>query len=206
MDLASLSVKEKCLEDKPAMTIDDPNKNLQQLLFSGNFGNPWTKFVSRNFLLKNKIEFPKIISGGDFIWTIHVYCCSKRFLRLPIPLYFYRNYSAESVWRKRRLPPEQISHHVAAFIKWLSAFNELSNQIEVLKQNPAYCSQAANLHFNECLFTCLEARKQLTTQEIYEVLRRDSIDPSVPFFFSVIDAQQKELSAAQQRIAELEKN
>ena len=203
-DGESAFIIEQGLGDKPTLTINNPNKNLQRLLFEGNFNNPWTKFVARNFLLKNKIEFPQIISGGDYVWTIQIYCCSKRFLRLPIPLYFYRNDSAESIWQKKRLPAEQIYHHVTAFLKWLKAFSELSNQIEILKQNPPYCFQALNLHFNECLRACEEERKQLSTQEIFKILCQDSSDLILPFFFSAIDAYRKELLAAQQHVAELE--
>ena len=84
-------------DDKISLTIDTPNKNLQRLLFAGHFPNPWTKFTCRDFLLENKIAFPQIISGGDFIWCINVYAHSKRFLRLPVALYFYRSYPARKI-------------------------------------------------------------------------------------------------------------
>ena len=191
-------------QDKPSLIIDNPNKNLQKLLFENDFRNPWTKFSRRDFLIRNEIKFPKIISGGDFIWTIHVYCCSKRFLRLPIPLYFYRNYSAESVSRKKRTPTEQSFHWMSAFVAWLKALNELAKKIEILRQNPALCCQASNLHFYYCMGRCFEARMQLNTQELYEYLYREFADDStLPFFLSIIDAQQKELSATRRRIDEL---
>ena len=187
------------------MTIDDPNKNLQRLLFRGAFRNPWTKFIRRDFLIANGITFPKIISGGDFIWVINVFCYARRLLTLPIPLYFYRSHNTESVSHKKRTPPEQVSHWGAAFILWLEAFDELSKTMAILRQNPIYCCQALSLHFNYCLGCCSEERMRLDTQEIYEALyHKFDGSSSVPFFFSMIDAHQKELSRAQQRIAELE--
>ena len=189
------------------MIIDNPNKNLQRLFFKEDFRNPWTKFIRRDFLIENEIVFPKIISGGDFIWTIHVYCCSKRFLRLPIPLYFYRSYSAESISRKKRNPAEQSFHWALTFVTWLKALKKLEKENDILRQNPAYCAQAATRHLDYCLNSCFEDRMQLDSQDIYEILssKFDSSDSTLPFFFSIIDAQQKELLSAQQRIEELEK-
>ena len=205
-----IDVEGSLKEDKISLTLDAPNKNLQRLLFEGNFPTPWTKFIRRDFLTQNKIAFPQVVTGGDFIWTIEVFCHAKRFLRLPVPLYFYRSYPAESVSHKKRPPQEQIYHWMAAFVAWLKAFNELSNKIEILKQRPAYCAQSLNMHFNNCLTACFEERMQLNTQDIYENLYRefakenDSTALTLPFFLSVIDAQQKELLTAQRRIAELE--
>ena len=206
-----IDVEGSLKEDKISLTLDAPNKNLQRLLFEGNFPTPWTKFIRRDFLTENKITFPQIITGGDFIWTIEVFCHAKRFLRLPVPLYFYRSYPAESVSHKKRLPQEQIYHWLSAFIAWLKAFNELSNKIEILRQRPAYCAQSLNRHFNNCLSSCFEERMQLSTQDIYENLYRefakenDSTILTLPFFLSVIDAQQKELLTLQKRIDELER-
>ena len=160
--------------------------------------NPWTKFLRRDFLIENEITFPKIISGGDFIWTIHVYCCSKRFLKLATPLYFYRSSSSESVSRKWRAPAEQVFHWAYAFVAWMKSLNSLAEKTELLKENPAYCSQLLSNHFDYCLNRCLEARTQLSTQEIYEILFREfakeSTDLTVPFFFSNADAQRKEIT------------
>lgn len=187
-------------QDNPTLTLDDPNENLRRLFFDRHFRNPWTKFSRRDFLIENEIFFPKIISGGDFIWTIHVYCCVKKFLRLPTPIYFYRNYSAESVSRKKRTAPEQVYHWAAAFAAWLEAFNSLARKMRPLRENPVLCVQASLLHFYYCLNSCAEAQRQLDMQDIYEKLSREFPDDSpVPFFFSLVAAQQKELEAARRR-------
>lgn len=211
-------------EDKPTLTVDDPNKNLQHLLIQGNFRNPWTKFVRRELLIENEIIFPKIFSGGDFIWVIQVYCYSKRFLRIPNVIYFYRNYSSESITRKMRSASEQNSYWVSAFVSWVKSLNKISKRIKILSEQPIYGYVALNSHFKYSLDRFFKERMSLNTQEIYEILYReftkgnDSFDLTVPFFFSVIDSQQKNLiqaqqqfvkfnqfaSQAQKRIAELE--
>lgn len=203
-DIATANILNQGLEDKMTVTVDDPHKNIQSLLFDGCFRNPWTKFVRRDFLFKNEIAFPKIISGGDFIWSIQVFCHAKRLLRLPVALYFYRSDSSESISRKKRSPSEQITHWVSAFIIWQKSLNELANKTEILKQNPAYCAKASRLHFEYCMNSCIEERLRVSSENIYEILHSKFADDSlVPFFLSVIDEYQRELLLKQRCIDDL---
>ena len=203
LDGDSKLAKEKKLPDKPSMIVDAPNKLVQHLLFGGDFLNPWTKFVKRAFLIENEIVFPKIISGGDFIWCIKVSCHAKRFLRLPIACYFYRNYSAESVWRKKRAPKEQLVHYLSAFDAWAKALVKLENKTELLKQNPQYCYQACVKHFGNCMDNIFQERMQMNPQKLYEILHREFVkepsDFTMSFLFSVVDTQQRNLLAARQQ-------
>ena len=198
-DGEGMNLLRKGLEDKPTLIIDDPNKNLQRLLIEGNHLNPWTKFVQRRFLIENEIVFPKIFSGGDFIWVIHVYCCAKKFLRISDAVYFYRDYSEESVTRKKRSVADQIAYWSSAFVSWSKSLNELSNQIDVLKKNPGYGYIALKKHFIYSLDRFFQERMQVHPQTIYEILYRefnkgnDLTDLMLPFLFSVIDEQQKNL-------------
>ncbi len=211
-------------EDKPTLTVDDPNKNIQRLLLDGGwFHTPWSKFVRREFLIEYEIFFPKIFSGEDFIWTIQVLYYAKKLLRLSTPIYYYREDASASITRKKDSSNEQIAKCVSAFLRGTKALHELSDKVYLL-QNQVYFRAAINPFFNVSLKRTFQERMSLNTQEIYEILYRefnkgnDSFDLTVPFFFSVIDSQQKNLiqaqqqfvkfnqfaSQAQKRIAELE--
>ena len=189
----------KGVEDKTDFTEDNTDKIFQEFLAGseGNFRAPWSKFIRRDFLIDNAITFPDIVTGGDCIWCIDVYAHAKRFLRLPIPLYFYRRYNT-SITRTERTSKEQLSYWVTAFIAYLKALNELQNKNEVLKENPNYCYEAVRGgHFEWVLNRTSDARQELTNPEVYEVLYNelsklsDSSAEMVPFFFSVIDKEKK---------------
>ena len=192
------------LADKPDFRVDDRAGNLRRLLLEeteGNFRNPWTKFIRRDFLVANELSFPtQMTTGGDFIWTINVYCHAKKFLRLPTPLYFYRT-NADSVTKTKRAPSEQISHWVAAFLDFMRNLNALETKNEILSANPAYCLAAFKSHFEWFMYRTAEARKELTSQDIYEILHREfaknSSDLSMsllPFFLSFIDNERKSVA------------
>ena len=219
LDGDSKLAQQKKLADKPSLVVDAPNKILQHLLFGEEmFHMPWAKFVKRAFLIENEIIFPKIISGEDFIWTINVFCHTKRFLRIPIAFYFYRE-ATDSITRKKRSPEQQIAVCVKAFLKGAKALNDLSDKNDLFKQNINYFHEAVNSFLNVCLSRTLQERMQMNPQKLYELLHREFVkEPSdfvMPFLFSVVDSQQRNLLAAlqrfnqfaaqaQKRIAELE--
>lgn len=194
----------KCLDkgvvEEPTIIISKPHKLLKNLLIKGGvFWTTWTKFVRRKFLLENKITFYEIISGGDFIWTIEIFCCAKRFLRLPKAFYFWRNDSTTSVTREQRLPAVQISTWDKVFVHFARAFADLSDKRQLLKENPAYCYFALKRHLKFCLKSTLEARSQFKPEEVYAVLNRElddkeGFDMLIKFFFSYVDHQQKEIA------------
>lgn len=204
-DAETKNIMQQGIEDKISVAVDDPDKNLQRiLLIGGLFHMPWAKFVKRDLLIQNKIEFPTIISGGDFIWSIQVVYYAKKLLRLPIALYFYRDASS-SVTRKKRTPREQISNCVSAFIMGIKALKDLSNKIDLLKQNPGYLRSAIMPFFFNCFARTFDERMKLPPQEIYEILYREfNGDPMVPFFISAIDKCQRDLLIANRRIEDLE--
>ena len=198
-------------EGNPNLLINSPNKNMQSLLFAETMPASWRKFVRRKFLIDNQIFFPEVLNGGDFIWTINLYCSAKRLLRIPSALYFYRSYTPNSILRKKRKPADQIFYRVSSFISWSRAFGELSQKNAILKKNPEYCHRALSLKFSWCLGRLLTDLNQLYYKDIYEVLCKElskGTNPSdlttMAFIFSGIVLEKRNYAALEQRVAELE--
>lgn len=191
------------IEDKTELNVNASDKIFREFLASseGNFRAPWSKFVRRDFLLKNEIRFPDIVTGGDCIWCINVYAYAKRFLRLPTPLYFYRRYNSTSLTRTMRNSKEQLTYWVSAFVSYLSALKSLQDRTEILRENPSWCYEAVRGgHFEWVLNRTNDARTELSNKEVYNVLyqefkgNKDLLGLAVPFFFSTIDFKQKDLN------------
>ena len=105
--------------------------------------------------------------------------------------------------RKQRATDKQIVTWDFVFIAWAKALQNLSGKIRLLQENPGYCYSALNLWLNFCFYKNRDARLQVNSNEIYEILRRAMENDSdftllIPFLFSVIDSQQKSLIQAQQ--------
>mgnify|MGYP002624850469 CR=1 FL=1 len=185
------------VEDKIALTVNNPNENLRQLILeSGFFHTPWTKFVHREFLIDNEIVFPKIVTFGDSVWTIQVLYHAKNLLRIPNTLYYYRK-NQESVTLNKLPAKEQVVHCVSAFLLFAKILKDLAVGIELFEQNPNYFQAAAINAFRNCLKRSFEERNELSSEEIYSVLyrelskSRDLFESMIPFLFSFIDAEKK---------------
>lgn len=198
-DSVSRKLLREGLPDKPTLTVNEPNKPLDQLLLGepeGNICTPWTKLVHRELLIENKITFPLIPNCDDFIWVINVYSYARRFLRIQFPFYFYRHHDTSLSFTVRE-PTEQLSYWVSSFVAWAKALNELENRTEILKNNPEYCFRAASNHFVYCLTRTKDIQKTMTSQEIYEIVHREFQSKSIPYdmvlsvFFSSMDAENK---------------
>lgn len=210
-DVEGRKLLEAGLEDELALTVDEPEKNIHKLLVAGNFHTPWTMFVRREFLIENELFFPDIHSGEDFLWIIKVYCHAKRFLRHPVPLHFYRNYNEGSITQKKRSPQEQLSHWTSVFVTWAKHFSKLANEIDILRNNSAYCYQALKSEFEWCRYRSREGLTPLSNREIYELLQQkfaheeDLSLLAVPFFWTLTDTTKNARLAHLQAINDLQK-
>ena len=171
------------LEDKPKLTEGNTDKILRYTLMKDYFRTPWTKFFQREFLLRNKITFPEINVGEDALWTIRVCAYSKRFLRLPQPLYFYRSYNENSVTHKKRAPQEQALYWTKGFVDWSKYFNGLMNEISFLKENPTLCYQALKDYLDFSTSLSLEVKGDLNATELYDTLRKSFVDENTSLNF-----------------------
>ncbi|MBR6711852.1 MAG: glycosyltransferase [Selenomonadaceae bacterium] len=182
------------------LIINDLNKNLSRLLpenQGGEFHTPWTRFCRRKFLLENKIFFPNISHGGDFIWVVGVYCHARRFLRISTPLYFYRRYN-NSITRQLKKPQEQCLYWFSDFENFTRSFLEVERKSEVLKENPIYGLIALRQRFMWYLNRTEEARKEIDSTEFFKVLHSEFTKKisdlsalSLSFLFSFIDGEIK---------------
>ena len=211
-DRIGLALAKKGVKEKPELVINDSKKILKQMTIDGGFfWTPWTKFSKRSFLIKNEIIFPEILSGGDTIWTVELFTCMERFLRLPNAIYFWRDDSQNSTTRTARPADKQIEFWLLASISWIQAMKNFSLKFEYLKTNPIYGYGMTNKQFEFFLRRCAEARAQFSSDEICEFLRDDfakkfgEFGSVILYLYTFIDARQKELQELKTQHAALKK-
>ena len=199
------SLKEKGIEDKPMLTVNNPEKILRELLKDrGLFWVAWTKFVRRNFLIENEISFFELPSSGDFPWTIELFARTERFLRLPVAVYFWRDDSAISTTRRQRGAEGQVCFWCSVIIGMMNSVKTLTGKTELLKNNPIYVRSALDLLLQQNFNRIIDTRFQISSEKIFEFLWRESqnkgdSDLIIPFFFSLVDYLQKNLIINQQQ-------
>lgn len=207
-DRIGRELKKKAFADNATLTENDPHKNLQELLIKAKlYWTPWTKFVRKNFLAENEISFYEIVSGADFAWTLELFACAKKFVRIPNAIYYWRNDSTLPTSNKYKGVKGKILLNCFAILAIKDALSVMSGKIEIFRENPEYVRLAFNLFFAERLSRITKATAKLKPEQVYEVFRlqfKNDVDLMIPFLFTILDSQQKEILSAQNRIAELE--
>lgn len=128
----------------------------------------WEKFVRRDLLIENNITFPIINSSADVAWTIEILCCAKKILRIPNPLYIYRE-NPDSITRQSRDTRQQAKFWMEINIKGLKFLDDWLSNVKFFQENPNYKWDLLEM-FSHIHFRCIEKLfYTIPPQEIYEI-------------------------------------
>ena len=158
--------------DKPILETQDISARVESFLRTGYGWAPWTKFVRRDFLIANKINFPRVKISEDVLWTFKVICLAKNFLRVPNQLYVYS--SVENSWsRVKREPADEIKFWLDPLIKGLGYLDDFMRESKIFSQNPNYRFEVTNFFVKMQVAGMLGALKNLNRYELYEIIHRE---------------------------------
>lgn len=157
------------IKDKFILEPYNLDERVHDLMNSHFYWPPWAKFVRRDFLLNNAIIFPRMPLAEDAVWTIKVVCLAERLLRVPTPLYIYRENESSMMGRKRS-PAQQIKLWTSPLIIGLECLEEFMSGLEFFKRNPAVRLQLLNFFALMHLDNISEALNKIAPTEVYEIL------------------------------------
>ena len=158
--------------DEPIFESENILERMEKFSNRGIAWTPWTKFVQRDFLIRNEIKFPQMRTSDDFVWTVKILCLAKNILRVPQPLYIYRSVG-ESITRKNSSPKEHLRFWSGSFIDGLLYLNEFLNEFESRFQMPKVRFLVLNLFSNVHLGQMTTAFKNLKLHEAYEIFLQE---------------------------------
>ena len=160
------------LLNKTVMESRDIAERLEILFKKGYGVTPWTKFLQRDFLIANEINFPRVKISEDVLWNFKVLCQAKNFLRIPTPLYVYR--SVENSWsRVKRTPEDEIKFWLNPLVKGLDYLDDFMSDFKFFAQNPKYRFDVTNFFVKMQVARMLSALKDLNRYELYEIIRHE---------------------------------
>ena len=142
---------------------------LKIFLSKGYSVTPWTKFLRRDFLIAEKITFPRVKILEDVLWTFKVLCTAKNFLRIPNRLYVYR--SVKNSWsRIEREPADKIKFWLDPLINGLEYLDAFMDENIFFARNPNYRFEVTNFFVKMQLAEILDATEPA---QLYEIVRRE---------------------------------
>ena len=133
---------------------------------------PWGKFLRRDFLVDNNINFPPIKICEDGIWTFKLLCLAKNFLRIPTPLYVHRA-SRESITGCTRSPADEIKLLLNPLLNGLDYLDEFMNRFDFFEQHPNYRVYVLNTFANSSFIQMSSAFEKLEPGELFKIFSEE---------------------------------
>ena len=157
-------------ESEPIFEPENLLERLEKFSRRGIAWTPWTKFVRRDFLIDNQIEFPPMRTSDDFVWTVKVLCAAKKILRIPLKLYIYREVENSVTRRKNHSAEENMHFWSGSFIDGVTYLSEFMTAFELQPEaRLLVLSVFANVHLGQMA----AAYRNLQPHEICEIFLRE---------------------------------
>lgn len=150
---------------------NDLDKRVKDMARSRYWLAPWRTFSKREFLLEYELFFPNIRPYEDLVWTHALLIYTKNFLRVPSPIYLYRD-NEGSMTRVRKAPVESAKFYLNPIILGLKSLDEYIRGHEFFKGKPHYHYGLLENFFNG-RFTSIfrEEASELKPNELYDAIK-----------------------------------
>lgn len=122
------------LVEKPTFETDILAKRVNIVLEHDIWGTPWCKLVRRDFLIENEIIFPNLSPCEDYFWTLNLYFFAKKFLRVPLAVYFWRKTEKSSI-RGKETAEEKFNLWLHPAIFGLKHLDNVMSKLEFFRDN-----------------------------------------------------------------------
>lgn len=122
------------LVEKPIFETNILAKRVNIFLEHDIWGAPWCKLVRRNFLIENEIIFPNFSPCQDYFWTLNLYFFAKKFLRVPLAVYVWRQTRKSSI-RGKDTVEDKFNLWLRPMIFGLKHLDNVLGKLEFFRDN-----------------------------------------------------------------------
>ena len=202
--------------DRPGIETPDIGERVKKFAEYGFLWWGQCKILRRDFLIKNKIQFPPINVWEDLVFAFMCVVCAKTYIRVPNIIYYYRI-------REESLShiPKDVFEIIETLTKVIKALDEFMDRFEIFAKNPILRFILINWHVQGRLdvicqhfYTASKLQPHqvdsLFIRKFFNKIPREYLGFS-SYFFSVATFQRMLLTKAQQdnkalqnRVQELE--
>ena len=202
--------------DKPTLETSDIAERVKKFIQRGFLWWGQCKLYSRDFLLKNKIQFPQSKVWEDMIFSFQCVVLAKKYVRVPNVIYYYRDHQ-DSLSHIPKTP----QYIIRTLINIIGCFDKFMARTEFFQQNPQYRFMVLDWHIQDRMSVFCNAlylRDKLTPLDVAKIFSQEmaadiprDLMALMSYFFAVTGYQGvyirqsiQEKNQLQQKIAELE--
>ena len=170
-DDLTLNTWQNDVVDKPTFETENIGERLKKFC-QDKFGRPaWKRLIKRDLLIENDITFPNLKASADVVLTLQLIYYSKRFLKIPYPLYIYRK-NMESITHSEKNYDVNISFWNGVNALCLKIVDKFLNEKPFFEENPIYRWYIMD-YFNRVHFEqCMKSMFNVPPHELYDILKK----------------------------------
>ena len=114
---------------------------------------PYTMFCRRDFLVRNQIQFPKMRSYGDMLFSFAVLCQTEKFLRVPNLTYIYKKRQGSVSYENRDDIPARFRKYAKVMNDGFNAYEKIMDEIKFFAEHPDYRYAVLDFYMNDVLYS-----------------------------------------------------
>ena len=170
--------KKEELLNEPTFESADIRYRIRHVV-SGKYNHlPWGKLFRRDFILENKIEFPQMQYGEDFIFCFKCLCLAKKYLLLPCVTNFHRVgilSASNACFGNVR---DGVRLWLSILTKTQGILDEFMSELEFFKANPALHRDVLK-YCTDSHFRIMKSFRGMTPHDIQKFLFDELENPEL---------------------------
>ena len=156
----------------PTLETDNLAERVHALVGRKIFLTTCSKFIRRDFLLEREIFFPPFAPAEDDVWTCGLIFFAERLVRVPNPVYIWRQ-TKESVLHRERTPQETVNFWMTPIVCGIKTLDELMGRIEFFRRNVQYRCAVLEFFVHSKTAQVFGSSLSLTLPEIFSAIEKE---------------------------------
>lgn len=196
------------LVERPTFETDILAKRVNFVLENDIWGAPWCKLVRRDFLIENEIVFPNVFPCEDYFWTLNLFFFAKKFLRVPISVYFWRQTNKSSIRGKDTIE-DKFNLWLQPAIFGLKHLDNVLGKLEFFRENADFRHAILDFVVKKMFAMSFGAGTVIPQFGIYGAIKQEfgkklgDYDVLISMLCSALNMQQKIIVINQQKFNQI---
>lgn len=140
---------------------------------------PWGKLYRRDFLIKNKIDFPQMRYAEDLTFCFKCLCLSKKFLRIPQITNVHRENDSSTGMVVTTSAKEGVHIWLKIFLTNMQLLDDFMGGLKFFKSNPAVRRDVLTYYIGVHFEMLQETFPQMMPHEVQKIFLDELQDPEL---------------------------
>lgn len=171
-ELTVKSFKQDGYVKVPTLDTKDITKRIMDFHAQRYIWTAWSKLLRRDFMIKNKIDYPLTLNNEDLVFTIYCLSCAKRLVKYPDPVNIYR-YRPGSILHTSTNIIDHIRKWIRALATGFTCCDKFLSTLEFYKQNPEIKYLALDAITQDIFGKLFTVYKKFSASALDDIIREE---------------------------------